>query len=252
MESGSQVLDHALAWDAFLEQEADRLRVPAVQRESVLQALRRRVDTFRAMEWLNLKQQIRKQTLWDLPESLEPHWVGPGTAILWQEQVRRVRVPKAGPDGTYFVIEEVREGWLPTSPLPFNNAGQIGQWLDLGMRLRPPVDGVSLETLREKGIEPLPPVSIEPVRQFWCKRHEKGPMGFPTWKGYIQHCVRYFEPPTETPPAEVLERAKSFKYYCAFHDRGWNHKNLASRHRNAELRRPGKAVHATLEEMEVK
>lgn len=245
-------VDYVLPWDAFLDGEAERQRVPEAGRPAFLRALRLRVESYRSLQWPNIKSQIAQQTQWVIPDGLEPHWVAPDTAVLWQEQKVRQRQVVAGPEGPHIEAVEVSQGWQPTSPIPFNNAVQVGYWLDLGLRLRPPVNGVSMEVLRGMGVEPIPQKSQEIERRFWCRRHEKGPMGFVNWKAYIQHTIQYKEMPTETPPTEVLERARTFKFYCAVHDRGWNHKNLAARHVNTELRRPGRAVHPTVTDMEVK
>ena len=240
--------DIALPWDAFLQRELQRLGLTGLAAEKWLEQTRNHIERFRQMEWPQIRLGVNKTTTWQIPEGLEPHWVEPGKAVFWQEQIVRTRVSDS--DGVR--IEERHLGWTPTSAIYANSASAVAKWLDIGLRLRPPTKDTDLEVLKRANIQEYKPVTPVPTPKFWCRRHpDKGPMAFPNWKAYIQHCTHYLELPIEEPPQEVVEHRKQFKWYCLEHEKGFNFSRLASRHMKSELRKPGKRVHQTLAQMEV-
>ena len=244
--------DVNLAWDAFLDREADKARLPSPEaRERLLASARAHIDGFRKTEWVNIKKQLSQEYSWEVPDGLEPHWVGPGKAVLWQEQIVRQSVQKE--DGTRELIE-VNNGWEPTnSGVSANNASVLAGYLRKGLRFRPPVDGVSVEVSESAALSEAPTTEEEDTRtQYKCKRHGRGLMAFVTWKGYLRHCDRYNEVPEEKPPQEVLDRMASFPYYCYLHNKGFKQEVNAVRHIRTEMRKPGKFAHPNIKDMEVK
>ena len=141
-----------LPWDHFLRQETGK---------QGYDNLCLHIEVFRRTEWPNVLRDLARQphgglgqapTYWELPDGLEPHWVSPGKAIYWQEQSVRDR-KIVNTDGQSSVEVTWRnEGWIPAGPFPANNAGQIAHYLSKGLRLRPPVNGVSVEARTEAAI----------------------------------------------------------------------------------------------------
>lgn len=240
-----------MPWDHFLNQ------LPGKEN------LRQHIEVFRRTEWHNILRDLARHphgglgqapTYWELPEGLEPHWVLPGKAIYWQEQSLRDR-KIVNIDGRSSVeVTWHNLGWVPAGPFPANNAGQIAHYLSKGLRLRPPENGVSVEARHEAAIpsEGYEAEEEAPKPEFFCNRHGMRPKGFITWKGYVRHCMFYKEQVERTPPSDVLERARKFKYFCMMHDRGFNHRRHATQHMRAELRKNGKSLHPSIDQMEVK
>jgi hypothetical protein len=188
----------SLPWDHFVS-EQDRPHVEA----------------FRKYEWKSIRKDLRKEFRWELPENLEPHWARPGKCFYWQE---------------------VNSGWVPVGPLTANNASVIAHYLNKGFRLRPPRNGVEVESLLEAAdaqavVEQAVVEKQEETKAaFLCHKHEKL-MGFVNWKAYIGHCTRYLERPDESQiPPEIVARASQFPYYCFIHNRAFRNKRLAERH----------------------
>ena len=234
--------DVRLTWDAFLNDEDE--------------GAHRQVEGFREAEWHNIRRQLRNDYNWDVPDGLEPHWIAPGRAVFWQQQIVRERVFRVDDRGRRRpVVEDVERGWAPTTlaGLPAGSSSQIAHWLDKGLRMRPPVDGVDAETL--KAAVPSGSIEVEPEPEledlFHCYRHGIKQRGFKTWKLYAAHCAAYREIPELEPPDETKEIMKAFKFYCLLHNVGFNNNALAARHVRNELRKPGKPVHQTLDQMKV-
>lgn len=239
----------SLPWDAFLQREAERQGVPPERRELFLRDLRRHVDAFRQVEWPNILRSLGRDFRWEVPDGLEPHWVAPGKAIYWHRTtVRRVEeIVKDGHPTRRMV--EVELGWQPTAPLPANNSSQIDHYTRKGFRLRPPSEGVEAALKSAAlSVEAQPEPEVR-TNRFFCDRHHQGIFGFRTWAQYLQHCAHYREPPLETPPAEELERAKGYPYYCFVHGLGFMNEQLAEQHRRIEERRLGKVGHPSVDKM---
>lgn len=214
----------AILWDSFVEERA-----------------RLAVEGFRKIGWPNINRDLSKVYGIVLPEGLEPSWVTPGKAVYWQEQV--IRRPVEQENGTR-MMEDFSDGWQPTSPLPANNASVIAHYLNKGLRLRP----FDLGTVEAE--DPTPPEApAKPSLVYVCQRHGTDKKGFATWKGYIRHCEFYKEVIELDPPAEVLEQAKTFPFYCFNHNKGFTTSSGAQHHVTTEKRKPGKGFHSTVEEM---
>lgn len=233
-----------IRWNSFLKREHDvdgQLVVPV--------PVKKAIDAFRRQEWPLIQREYDAKHS-DIPLWIEPCWSEPGKAVYWQEQFKGVGVLAKDQQGTERRPRIVHEsiGWEATNPLPAYNADVIAAYLRKGLRLRPPSDTGYSE------MSELPPLAGgsqgEPEPKYTCDRHPSGKRGFPTWKGYLQHCAQFKES-LENVPEEVVEKAKEFLYYCALHDRGFRHKAHAARHMKTELRRPGRPQHPTVQQMEV-
>jgi hypothetical protein len=218
-------------WDEFLEDNN-----------------RRHVEAWRRLEWPNILHQLSRAPFHImLPEGLEPCWVLPGKAVFWQEQSVRQGVTKTDDQGReYRVAEVVSNGWSVTHPFPANSASAIAYQLRKGLRLRPPGQEV-VETGTMAPVEG----STQTEQMFVCTRHGFDRKAFATWKGYLHHCQYYKEAPDENPPWDVLERAKTFPYFCMVHNKGFQNHAGATRHRTTELKRSGKSYHPSVEDMKV-
>jgi hypothetical protein len=248
--------DVLLHWDAFLEKVVLKQAIGTEDvRQGQVKNVRRHIDSFRAVEWRNIKRDLARAPYnWQMPEGLEPHWVAPGRAVFWQPVVVREIVDRTDSDGQKIrVFEDVQKGWAPTdSGVPANNPSVIAHYLDKGLRFRPPRDGVSDEVLKSAVPSDAfqePDKVLEPA--YRCD-HGRDKYVFNVWKAYREHCRRYKELPQFDPPAEIMETRESYPYFCDVHGKGFRTKRTAGKHVQAEKSRRISAPHATVEQMEVK
>ena len=236
------VKDLVLPWDYFFHGEEAK-------------GMSNHMDTFRRTIWPQIRRDLLEErtvkdgeaVVWRVPDGLEPHWIEPGKAMLWHQQTVR-EIVGTGQERKW--EETASDEWSPT-PVPIGNASQLAHYLKKGFRLRPPSDGV--DAMYESAGPPEVQASPEPEEaKFWCRRHSKGAVGFPAWKPYISHCRMNNEPPDETPPDEIVEKASQFVFYCMVHDYGTNNKRLADQHRKDEQRRPSRRTHIPTEEMRIR
>lgn len=248
MVASQQERTERLPWDAFLQREV-------AKGDPVHHA---HIDGFRRRDWPNIKRELARAPFnLVVADGLEPHWVAPGRAVFWQEQIVRERKSfKDDLGNVRYTMEDVPTGWQPTDGgLPANNASGIAYWLNKGLRLRPPGDGVTAETW-ETTVSPeaLRAMDVVPEvipNKYTCNRHGVDLRGFGTWKAYIQHCTYFIEQPEFDPPEESQLRAGLAKYYCAAHDKVFNNARLAFHHVREEIRKPGKRIHLSIEQMKV-
>jgi hypothetical protein len=252
------VAEVKLPWDSFLEKGLVQVRTSgnAVREDAIVQA----IDGFRTVEWPHIKKELAKPPYSImLAEGLEPHWVSPGRAVYWQRQTRRVIVVEKDDDGnSRRAVRWKEEGWAPTTDqgLPANNPSQIAHYLEKGLRLRPPQDGVEDEVVKASvPSEVLQRVEEQPAieqRVFRCSRHREGrDYVLKTWKAYTRHCVRHSEPIELQPPDKVVELMGKHPYFCMMHARGFKNKVGAQRHFRTEMRKPGRSVHQTVDQMDM-
>lgn len=248
----------SIAWDAFLEEWVRDSTGSRGDITAAVESSRRHIDAYRRTQWHQFVQALKQVHEINLPDGLEPHWVSPGRAVLWQEQILRRPVDKidAATGARYRVAEEHSLGWAPTRQgLPIGNALQLARYLRKGLRLRPPPDGslsdgVSVEALSTPAPQPEVPAG-EPERVYACTRHGDGDLRkFPNWRSYMHHCRYYREPIEEIPPAEHRRQAKQSKYYCAACAKGFANARMANRHLKYEMAKPGRAQHPTMEMMQ--
>lgn len=189
-------IDRSVPWDSKLRESVAPAQLASVSLH---------LDSFRRFEWKQIVRELRGHG-WHVPDGLEPCWVGPGRAVLWQRQLVRVRG-----------VEEDR-GFAPTSGLPVGNARQLAYWLEKGLLLRPPLPEGVEESPTGVEAAPSPEAPEVPTVEYLCGRHEQGELRFKTWKAYMRHTVRHGEVPEGEPPAEVMERRAASLFYCDVHD----------------------------------
>jgi len=249
--------DLSLKWDAFVEREVAKQTANPVLQAEALERAKEHIEGFRRIDWPNIKRQLYSEPfMWDVQEGLEPHWVAPGRAVFWQLQTTQKIVQKTFEDGRVrSVKEDVPTGWEPTSSgLPAGSASQISQYLDKGLRLRPPEEGVDVESLKSaipSGSFQVEAEEEKPSVEYVCARHGFKRYTSATWKNYIRHCAQFNEVPELDAPQEVQEKVADYKYYCYIHNRGYMSQKMATRHIRTEMRKPRRGIHPALEQMAV-
>jgi hypothetical protein len=203
------------------------------------------VEMWRETNWRNIKIQLLSEFGAEVSDSREPHWVGPGTAVWYQNRINRLRVEKDG----HYEFREEETGFLPTDPLPCNNASLIHRYLEKGLRLRPLEYDVDIEASETAD---SPNGSREPQQTFHCKRHPTGSYRFDKWGTYLHHCNHYRESIEEKPPGAIIERMGQFRWYCLRHDVGWRSQRAVRHHVGFYSDDQLGLRHATLVQMEVK
>jgi hypothetical protein len=219
------------SWDHFLDE-----------------AIRIHVEGFRRIEWPNIRRELSKAPFnVTLPDGLEPCWVSPGKAIFWQEQMMRRPVTKTDSEGREFrEMEDFSDGWAQTNPFPANSASLLAYHFRKGLRLRPP----GQEIVEAETATPSEgPAQATP--DYRCYRHGYSKRGFKSWKAYVQHYLRYKEVPEYDAPPEVLERQRTFPFYCLLHNKGFATLKGAKHHMTVEVRKPGKGYHPNMGDMKV-
>jgi hypothetical protein len=204
------------------------------------------VEHYRVYDWQDTLRHVREEhpKQYPLLEGHEPQWVTPGSAILWQQPKLLARTENS--EGVRVLEKQLDDEWVPVGPVPVTTPSQIAQYLENGLRLRPP--GVIPQSVDE-AVETALSAEESAVPSFVCRRHlAKGDMAYPSWKGYIQHCRQYNELAEPPFPDEVVARQRQYRWYCVTHNRGFDNEQDAKQHiRITKLRVP---MHPTLEVME--
>jgi hypothetical protein len=246
-----------MPWDYYLGSDAVSQGYETPEQRAVYDRhIRDHVEAFRRQEWKQIAAQLKADHGWELVNGTEPLWIAPGRAIMWQQQIISVGVTKRDPDDRiYRVLEEEDHGWAPTSGLPLANAAQLAAYLEKGLRLRPPQDGVDVEVLKLLALPPQDSSEAEdsdelPPPAYTCSRHPQGDIPFTTWKGYLRHCRERNEIPEGSPPLGDLAKITEYNYYCPVHGAGFTNKKLAQRHIRTEISRPTVRQHPSLEDMQ--
>jgi hypothetical protein len=210
----------SLKWDYFLDKVKER-ESPDGQ-----ESIQNHVNAFRVREWRGMVRLLAAKGF-EVSAEIEPHWIGPGKAVLWQEQVS-----SHIEQGAWV---ESNNGWHPTAPLPVASADGLGLYLLKGFRLRPPVaEGSEVEDVED--VEGAPPPEA-----YLCTRHEhKGVVSSPTYKAYRRHC-RYHGETVQYPPKD-----SSSLYICPICGYDTNSKRLAGHHARGNFTRK----HTTVLSME--
>ena len=217
-----------LPWDAFLEGKVERLMT----------------ERFRQAEWPVIVRHLRKDHDLVVADGLEPHWVGPGRAVLWQEQHAR------NGDST---------GWTPMTPQRVGSAAELARHLRKGLRLRPPESGVDVEALEAHALPPeVAQGDQEELPTYSCgNRHPSGSgrvgkaKQFQSWRHYVKHCLYYNDPITEMPPDTVRASLASKPYVCIMCAKGFASGRAATNHYKSEIGRLRMREHVTVEQMQV-
>jgi hypothetical protein len=242
----------SLPWDYFLRDyvhQSDSRR-KGKSLDVAVESVRSHIDRFRETEWKSIRRDLARQYHWEVPEGLEPHWTGPKNAVFWAHQVISQRDLD---EQNHPVMVEKDYGWVPTSPMPANNASHIAHYFQKGFRMRPPENGVDAKYVEAAAPEDVVqgvPENDKPTYE--CKRHVTGPMTFRSWKAYLNHLDYYQEIPECEPPDEVKEKMGKFRWYCVLHNRGFNVQSMAERHIRQERGRAGSRPHVGIRDMQIK
>ena len=239
-----------LPWHLFLDQESDK---SGTSKASAF----RHIEVFREIEWPNMKRELMKTYNREMPSDLEPHWVEPGRAVFWRRMISRNAVRYTDESGRErSKLEDVDNGWHPTSGMSVGNASQLNQYLEKGFRLRPP-SGVDVEIMKSA----VPSGAFEmvmseqeedqPVEKYECHRHGFKNRSFYNWKTYIKHCGRFREETEYEVPDYVMDRVAESKYYCFQHNKSFPTYRAAVQHVKDAQRQPGALKHAPATAMEV-
>ena len=210
-------------WDFFLE---DDLATEHVER-------------FREQEWPQMLKELKHDYSYSIGEGQEPHWVTPGTAVLYHEVIN------------ISYGKEENTGWHPTNPLPIGNAVQLLNYLKKGFRLRANVDAlVNVELSETADSAEGDPYEDTP----YVIPTAKGQRKFINWDAYRNYCMHRGVAPTLEPPKEILDKMAKSEYYCLLHDHVFKSERAAKQHYSYYVARPprGRGMrHATVEQMKV-
>ena len=224
MTTKTQKLPTIDAWDYFLEDDSAS----------------EHVEKFREWEWPQMRQQLQNDYDYKIGVGQEPHWVTPGTAVLYHEVIN------------ISYGREENTGWQPTNPLPISNAVQLLNYLKKGFRLRANVNALVdvelLETADSTEGDSYEDTSYEVPTAKGKNRK------FINWDAYRNYCMNRNIAPTLEPPKEILDKMAKYEYYCLIHDHGFDNERAVKQHRSYYVARPprGRGItHATLEQMKV-
>ena len=197
------------------------------------------VEKFREWEWPHMLKELKQEYNYVIGKGQEPHWVTPGTAILYHEQIVMIAYGR-----------EESKGWKPTNPLPIGNAGQLLNYLKKGFRLRANVEPLVNVELSETADSAEGDYENTP----YVVKHSRGERKFINWDAYRNYCMHRNIAPTIEPPKEILDKMAKYSYYCLIHDHGFDSERAAKQHHGYYVARPprGRGLnHATLEQMKV-
>lgn len=243
--------DVILPWDHFIKDELLG-RNPHLEGEVLERAIERdkiHIERWKEMEWPHMAKEL-KEFSYKVSEGIEPHWVGPSRAVLWQRQTIRKR--KVDESGKAKLVDETL-GWTPTKGQPIGSASQLAYYLRKGLRLRPPRDGVEdVRLLTElETASSAESLSEEPEAQFIDNRSANGTVGFVTWKAYMRHCERFRLKPEYEPPDAVKRTMLDFPYFDLVRNKGFKNQKAAYIHAKEIQRKTGVSAEQTLKALSV-
>jgi len=220
-----------LSWDAFFKDASE------AQRDAV--------SYWRKVEWPNVLRDLRQRHDLDIASDSEPHWVGPGSAVLWQRRETLQADVEANEQGQKEIrgFSSVVGDWEPTAPLSVGNAERLAYYLTRkGLRLRPPRDDAG-DAGRRKADAAVESALSQEDRRFRCERHK---IAFAVWGGYVAHCKYRHEPLDVSQRPEGMEPPDR-AFYCAEHDFATDFERQMRDHIRLHLRRPQPGSHVSLE-----
>lgn len=235
-------------WAAYLDWYAERERLEGERKATFIESQLRAIEAWRDVDWKDIQHRLKRDHGYVVPPDREPYWASPAAAVLFKEQhVTQNLYDKAS--GTA-KRASVSTGWEPVGPLPLANPSQVVYYLEKGLRLRPPRENEELGVELSKAAPPSEGLQ-EPVEKpkYSCVRHGRNEYHFRGWEQYIAHCDKFTEPIDYPVPEEVVERAKSFLYFCVVHDTGFSNFDLAESHVKNERRRSSSKTHLPIEKM---
>ena len=242
-----------LPWDKFLRSEYRREGVLDEAIEPRIKAILLHIEPFRRNEWPAMCRALNEAEGIAWPQEVEPHWVAPSRAVLWQPTY------VLETDAVTRRLTRKQTGWEPTYGLPAGNANQLARYLRKGFRIRPPletvveapplVNGGSVEAASSSlasGNKSGPPAAEEQV--YICDRHatavgRSGRLEIKTWRTYRSHCRQNTEPLQYEPPWSVKKSLRNAAFICPGCWTTFTGFKMAGDHQIRYGRRPDGAKH---------
>ena len=242
-----------LPWDCFIKSELvgrnPYLDDDDAKLESAFARERSSIEHWKATGWAYIVKEL-KEFSFVISEDIEPHWVSPARAVLWQRQTTRKReVSEKGK--VKFVYETT--GGSPTKGQPIGNASQLAYYFRKGLRLRPPRDGVEdVRHLQDiEATSPSEPLEVKEPAKYLDDRLPTGTIGFDTWKGYLRHCERHKLTPEHEPPDEIKRTMLNYEYFDVLRNKGFVNRKSAYLHAKDIQRKTGMKAEVLLKSFKV-
>lgn len=242
-----------LPWDCFIKSELvgrnPYLDDDDAKLESAFAHERLSIEHWKATEWAFIVKEL-KEFSFVISEDIEPHWVSPARAVLWQRQTTRKR--EVSEKGKVKFVDETT-GWSPTKGQPIGNASQLAYYFRKGLRLRPPQDGVEdVRHLQDiEATSPAEPLEEKPLPKYLDDRLPTGTIGFDTWKGYLKHCERHKLTPEHEPPDEIKRTMLNYEYFDVLRNKGFVNRKSAYLHAKDIQRKTGMKAEVLLKSFKV-
>jgi len=207
------------------------------------------IEHWKVTEWAYIVKEL-KEFSFVIAEDIEPHWVSPARAVLWQRQTTRKR--EVSEKGKVKFVDETT-GWSPTKGQPIGNASQLAYYLRKGLRLRPPQDGVEdVRHLQDiEATSPAEPLEVKEPAKYLDDRLPTGTIGFDTWKGYLRHCERHKLTPEHEPPDEIKRTMLNYEYFDVLRNKGFVNRKSAWMHAKDIQRKTGMKAEVLLKSFKV-
>ena len=242
-----------LPWDCFIKSELvgrnPYLDDDDAKLESAFAHERLSIEHWKATEWAFIVKEL-KEFSFVISEDIEPHWVSPARAVLWQRQTTRKR--EVSEKGKVKFVDETT-GWSPTKGQPIGNASQLAYYFRKGLRLRPPQDGVEdVRHLQDiEATSPAEPLEVKEPAKDLDDRLPTGTIGFDTWKGYLKHCERHKLTPEHEPPDEIKRTMLNYEYFDVLRNKGFVNRKSAYLHAKDIQRKTGMKAEVLLKSFKV-
>ena len=242
-----------LPWDCFIKDELvgrnPYLDDDNAKLESAFARERLSIEHWKATEWAYIVKEL-KDFSFVISEDIEPHWVSPARAVLWQRQTTRKR--EVSEKGKVKFVDETT-GWSPTKGQPIGNASQLAYYFRKGLRLRPPQNGVEdVRHLQDiEATSPAEPLEVKEPAKYLDNRLPTGTIGFDTWKGYLRHCERHKLTPEHEPPDEIKRTMLNYEYFDVLRNKGFVNRKSAYLHAKDIQRKTGMKAEALLKSFKV-
>ena len=242
-----------LPWDCFIKSELvgrnPYLDDDDAKLESAFAHERLSIEHWKATEWAFIVKEL-KEFSFVISEDIEPHWVSPARAVLWQRQTTRKR--EVSEKGKVKFVDETT-GWSPTKGQPIGNASQLAYYFRKGLRLRPPQDGVEdVRHLQDiEATSPAEPLEVKEPAKYLDDRLPTGTIGFDTWKGYLKHCERHKLTPEHEPPDEIKRTMLNYEYFDVLRNKGFVNRKSAYLHAKDIQRKTGMKAEVLLKSFKV-
>jgi hypothetical protein len=255
--SGSQDVAAVPEWDELLNANLVELEMELSpdQFQRTKAELLRHVLFFRQYTWPGIRRELAETHSIVIPDAEEPHWIAPsGEILMWRELFFSVRRDVMNGDiviGRRAAPES--QGWK-LHKLNGSNASIIAAAVKKGWRFRQDIEVVVDRQAAEGFLSGKTRAKVkvsEPERSYRCSRHIARLAAFPSWDGYVNHCVSAGEPVQETPPQEVIDQIAGSAFFCLNCSKSFINERGAAQHLSEVRKRGLGHLHTSVENMEV-